>query len=62
MARVESRSSQEQRLDLTINTPARRPVTEPKVKGRLRGFALIAVLALLTLLAVKIEFKNPGLE
>lgn len=34
-------------------------VARPQIRTRLRGMALVAVLALALLLAVKIEFKNP---
>lgn len=40
-------------------TRTRRRIATQSTRTRLRGFALVAVLALLTLLAVKIEFKNP---
>jgi len=40
--------------------PARRKGRHEATRTRLRGTALLAVLTLLTLLAVKLEFKNPS--
>lgn len=59
MARVASNWGQEQRRQLAPNTPPYRRNRARAGRNRLRGFALVAVLALLILLAVKIEFKNP---
>jgi cellulose synthase/poly-beta-1,6-N-acetylglucosamine synthase-like glycosyltransferase len=59
MTRTTSAIGHDRQTPLRPNPSFIRHAKEPVRHSRLRGFALIAVLALLCLLVVKIEFKNP---
>ena len=59
MARTTSAIGHDRQSQLGSGPSPLRHAKAPANRSRLRGFALIAVLALLCLLVVKIEFKNP---